>query len=131
MKTKSYTELTFFKGDLSKDGAVLRMNEIRILMKAAAELCGLQYQEDQGSYALFGPTEKMRKDDEDARLAQSKLLSKVDLCGHWGESEIAQKTQVLIKLAEEKEISFGLGLIILRAGEMAIQGQYSIKEWSA
>ena len=128
---KKYLELVIFKGDLTQDGAVFRMNQMKILMQAAAELRGVQYQEDSGSYAIFGPSEKIHEGDEMAQAFRKKVLSKVDICGFFGEAEIKAKAQVIIKLAQEQELSCGADLIHILAEDLLMQNLYSLKEWAA
>jgi hypothetical protein len=128
--SKKYLELVIFKGDLSQDGAVFRMNQMKILMRAAAELRGLQYQEDQGSYALFGPSEKMHEGEDAVALFRKKVLTKVDLCGFFSEPELDTKVQVVIKLAEENNLTCGIDLISVLSTDLLMQSLYSLKEWT-
>lgn len=127
---KTYVELVFFKGDTNQDGAIFRMNEMKVLMKAARELNGLQYQEDQASYALFGSYDKMHEGKEMAKAFRSKVLSRVDLCGFLSAAELETKVQTLVKLAQEQKLTCGLDLINIRASDLIMDGVKSIKEWS-
>ncbi len=126
---KKYLELVIFKGDLTQDGAILRMNQMKILMQAAAELRGLQYQEDSGSYAIFGPKDKICEGEDMAKAFRKKVLTKVDICVQYG-PELMTKTQTVIKMAQENEVSCGADLIRMLAEEMLMQNLFSLKEWS-
>ena len=126
---KKYLELVIFKGDLTQDGAILRMNQMKILMQAAAELRGVQYQEDSGSYAIFGPKDKVCEGDEMAKAFRKKVLTKVDICNNYGPAELKTKIQTVIKLAEENEVSCGADLLRMFAEELLMQSLYSLKEW--
>lgn len=127
---KKFLELVIFKGDLTQDGAVFRMNQMKILMQATSELRGVQYQEDSGSYAVFGPADKIHEGDEMARAFRKKVLSKVDICGFFGEAEIQMKIQAIIKLAQEQELSCGADLLRMFAEDLLMQNLYSLKEWT-
>ena len=130
MKTpKKYLELVIFKGDLTQEGAVLRMKQMMILMQATAELRGLQYQADMGSYALFGPADKFHEGADMVSLFRKKVLTKVDLCGNFSDAEMQAKVQTVIKLAEENNVSCGLDLIHFLAEDMLMMNLYSLKEW--
>ncbi len=128
-KSKKYLELVIFKGDMTQDGAIFRMNQMKILMQAAAELRKVQYQEDSGSYAIFGPSDAIHEGEEMAKTFRKKVLSKVDVCGYMGESEIKAKALVLVKLAQEQDLSCGADLIHTIAEELLMQNVYSLKEW--
>lgn len=130
MKSKKYLELVIFKGDLTQDGAILRMNQMKILMQAAAELRGVQYQEDSGSYAIFGPSDKIREGDEMAKAFRKKVLTKVDICGNYGPGELGSKVQTIIKLAQENDVSCGADLLHMLAEDLLMQSLYSLKEWT-
>ena len=130
MKSKKYLELVIFKGDKNDDGAILRMKQMLILMQAAAELRGVQYQEDSGSYAIFGPSDKMCEGEEMVKTFRKKVLSKVEICGNFGPSEIQAKIQTIIKLAQEQELSCGADLLKTMVNEMLMQNVYSLKEWT-
>lgn len=130
MKSKKYLELVIFKGDLTQDGAILRMNQMKILMQAAAELRGVQYQEDSGSYAIFGPSDKIREGDEMAKAFRKKVLSKVEICGNYGPAELQTKVQTVVKLAQEQELFCGADLLHTLAEDMLMQNLYSLKEWT-
>lgn len=127
--SKKYTELTLFKGDTNQDGAIFRMNEMKILMKAASELSGLQYQEDKASYALFGPAEKMHEGKEMVGAFSNKVLKKVDLCGFFSDAEIATKVQTVVKLAQENSLRCGADIIYMRSVDLLMGGIFSLKEW--
>ena len=130
MKSKKYLELVIFKGDLTQDGAILRMNQMKILMQVTAELRGVQYQEDSGSYAIFGPSDRIHEGDEMAKTFRKKVLSKVDICGNYGAAELQAKVQTVIKLAQEQDLSCGADLLHILAEDMLMQNLYSLKEWT-
>ena len=127
---KKYLELVIFKGDLTQDGAVFRMNQMKILMQASAELRGVQYQEDAGSYAIFGPSERIHEGEEMAKTFRKKVLSKIEICGNYGPGELQEKVQKIIKLAQEQELSCGADLLHILAENLRMQNLYSLKEWA-
>lgn len=126
---KVYTELVFFKGDMDKDGAPLRIGEIRILMKAIAELCEVQYSEDDRSFAIFGLEEKLSADDAATKAFAKQVLAKIDLCGNFGNAEIEKKTQKVIDLAKEKNLKCGIDTVVKRAQDMIMSGNMSLRNW--
>lgn len=128
-KGKKYLEITLFKGDMTQDGAVFRMNQMRMLMQAAAELRGLQYHEDAGSYALFGPESKMHEGTDVMNAFRKKVLTKVDMVGFMGETEIQTKIQTIIKLAEENKLTCGADIVQATAQELLMQNLLSVKTW--
>ena len=130
MKSKKYLELVIFKGDLTQDGAILRMNQMKILMQAAAELRGVQYQEDSGSYAIFGPSDKVHEGEDMAKAFRKKVLSKIEICGNYGPTEMQEKVQKVVKLAQGQELSCGADLLHTLAENMLMQSLYSLKEWT-
>jgi hypothetical protein len=127
---KPFTELVLFKGVNIDDGASLRMNELKILMRVAAELNGLEYKEDGISYALMGPSAKMHEGADSISAFRSKILSRVDLCGYFSDTELAVKVQTIVKLAQDKEMTCGVDLIKSRAQELIMTDYMSLRDWS-
>ena len=127
-----YVEAAIYKGDMDKDGASLRINELRILMKTAAELNGLQYFEDANSFAIFGPKDKVWTGKEAAAEFKKTVLSRVDLCGLFGEAEVKYKVQRLVEIAtqdEDRKLTCGLEIIKNRVDDMIMSANMSIREW--
>ena len=127
---KDFTELVLFKGVLKDDGAALRMNELKILMKTAAELNGLEYQEDGISYALMGPTAKMHNGADSVAAFKSAVLSKVDVCGYFSDTALNVKAQTLVKLAQDKDLTCGVDIVISRAHDLIMMDYISLRDWS-
>ena len=129
-KTQTFTEAVFFKGDMDKDGAPFRINEIRILMKAASELCGAQFKEDSSSYALFGPEESIREGDNMADAFIKQILSRVDVCGIYSDQEVDARVKKIVSMAKEKELVCGIDTIIKRSQSMIMHNNMSVREWT-
>ena len=124
---KEYTEIAFHKGDLDKEGATLRMGEMRVLTKVFAELNGGQYSEDKASYAAIVPTKNLKEGG--IKEFKDKVMSRVDVVGYFSDAELDKKANKAIELAKEGECSLTLDYIRNRVNHYIMEKFYSERVW--
>ena len=124
---KEFTEIAFHKGDLDKEGATLRMGEMRVLTKAFAELNGGQYSEDGASYAALVPSKNLKASG--IREFKDNVMSKVDVVGYFSDAELDKKAKKVIELAKENECSLTLDYIRNRVAHYIMDKFYSERVW--
>lgn len=124
---KEYVEIAFHKGDLDKEGATLRMGEMRVLTKAFAELNKGQYSEDKASYAALVPIKNVPAGG--IKEFKEKVMSKVDVVGYFSDAELDNKAMKVVKLAQECECGLSLDYIRNRANHYLMEKFYSERVW--
>lgn len=124
---KEYIELAIHKGDLDKEGAMLRMNEMRVLLKAFAELNKGQYSEDSASYAVLAPLKNLPIGG--IKDFREKVMNKVDVVGYYSDAEINGKAMKVVKLAQENECVLSVEYIQNRVAHYIMEKFYSERRW--
>lgn len=124
---KEYVEIAFHKGDLDKEGATLRMGEMRVLAKAFAELNKGQYSEDAASYAAFVPVKNVPTGG--IKEFKDNVMSKVDVVGYFSDAELDNKAMKVVKLAQENDCGLSLEYIRNRVTHYIMEKFYSERVW--
>ena len=124
---KEYVEIAFHKGDQDKEGATLRMNEMRVLTKAFAELNKGQYSEDTASYAALVPVKNVPAGGN--KEFKEKVMNKVDVVGYYSDAELESKAMKIIKLAQENGCGLSLDYIRNRVAHYIMEKFYSERTW--
>lgn len=124
---KEYTEIAFHKGDLDKEGATLRMGEMRVLTRVFAELNGGQYSEDKASYAAIVPTKNLQSGG--IKEFKDNVMSKVDVVGYFSDAEMDKKAKKAIELAKESGCTLTLDYMRSRVAHYIMEKFYSERVW--
>jgi hypothetical protein len=124
---KDYIEIAFHKGDLDKEGATLRMGEMRVLTKVFAALNKGQYSEDTASYAAIVPAKNLPVGG--VKEFKDNVLNKVDIVGYFSDAEFEKKAKKMVQLATDGGYVLSLDLIKNRANHYIMEKYFSIREW--
>lgn len=124
---KDYIEIAFHKGDLDKEGATLRMGEMRVLTKVFAALNKGQYSEDAASYAAIVPAKNLPAGG--IKEFKDNVLNKVDVVGYFSDAEFEKKAEKMIQLATDGGYALSLDLIKNRANHYLMEKYFSVREW--
>lgn len=124
---KDYIEVAFHKGDLDKEGATLRMGEMRVLTKVFAALNKGQYSEDSASYAAIVPAKNLPVGG--VKEFKDNVLNKVDVVGYFSDAEFEKKAKKMVQLATDGGYVLSLDLIKSRANHYIMEKYFSIREW--
>ena len=124
---KEYVEIAFHKGDQDKEGATLRMGEMRVLTKAFAVLNKGQYMEDKASYAALVPLKTVPEGG--IKEFKEKVMSKVDVVGYFSDAELDRKAAKVVELAVENECGLSLDYLRNRVTHYIMDKFYSERVW--
>ena len=124
---KDYIEIAFHKGDLDKEGATLRMGEMRVLAKVFAVLNKGQYSEDEASYAAIVPAKNLPTGG--IKEFKDNVLNKVDVVGYFSDAEFDKKAEKMVKLATDGGYVLSVDLIKNRVKHYIMDKYFSVREW--